>query len=85
MAESLRLDVQPVGVGSGRDGQVRARAYSGDAHHHEWAVPRDEPPEYVDLPVATGTQRYRLVRHPVTGRVALDPEGSLVFVPALTR
>jgi hypothetical protein len=48
-------------------------------------VPRDEPPEYVDLPVATGTQRYRLVRNPVTGRVALDPAGALVFVPALTR
>jgi len=78
---SLRSDVQPVSAGTG---QVRARAYSGDAHHHEWAVCRDEPPEYVDLPVATGTQRYRLVRNPVTGQVARDPEGALVFVPSLT-
>jgi hypothetical protein len=82
---SLRSDVQAVGAGTARGGLVRARAYSGDAHHHEWAVPRDEPPEYVDLPVATGTQRYRLVRNPVTGRVAVDPEGALVFVPALKR
>lgn len=82
---SLRSDVQPVSAGPGRGGLGRARAYSGDAHHQEWVVCRDEPPEYVDLPVATGTQRYRLVRNPVTGRVALDPEGALVFVPAPAR
>lgn len=82
---SVRSDVHPAGADTARGAEVRARAYSGDAHHHEWTVPRDEPPEYVDLPVATGTQRYRLVRNPVTGRVALDPEGALVFVPALTR
>lgn len=82
---SLRSDVRPVSAGTGRGGQARARAYSGDAHHHEWTVCRDEPPEYVDLPVATGTQRYRLVRNPVTGLVALDPEGAFVFVPAPAR
>ena len=81
---SLRSDVQHVSPGTGRGVQARARAYSGDAHHHEWAVCRDEPPEYVDLPVARGTQRYRLVRNPLTGMVAIDPDGALVFVPART-
>ena len=82
---SLWSDVRPVSVGTAQREVARARAYSGEAHHHEWAVCRDEPPEYVDLPVATGTQRYRLVRNPVTGRVARDPEGALVFVPAPVR
>ena len=60
----------------------RARAYCGDAHHQECAVSGDDPPQYVDLPVASGTRRYRLVRHPLTGRPARDPDGALVFVPA---
>jgi hypothetical protein len=79
---SLPSDTQDTSVGTvGR--RARARAYSGDAHHHEWAVCSDEPPEYVDLPCATGTQRYRLVRNPLTGLAAVDPEGALVFVPAV--
>jgi hypothetical protein len=82
---SLRAEAQPVSTSAGRGGRVRARAYSGDAHHHEWVVFSDEPPEYVDLPVPAGTQRYRLVRNPLTGRVAVDPQGALVFVPAPRR
>jgi hypothetical protein len=59
-----------------------ARAYGGDAHHVECAVPAEPPPQYLDLPVGRGTRRYRLVRHPRTGRPARDPSGALVFVPA---
>jgi hypothetical protein len=41
----------------------------------------DQPPEVVDLPVPEGVLRYRLVRHPRTGRPARDVEGALVFIP----
>jgi hypothetical protein len=60
----------------------RARAYCGDAHHQECIVSGDAPPQYLDLPVPTGTRRYRLVRHPRTGVPARDPGGALIFVPA---
>jgi hypothetical protein len=59
----------------------RARAYCGDAHRHGWTVPDGVPPEVVELPVPAGTQRYRLVRHPRTGRPARDAHGALVFIP----
>ena len=59
----------------------RARAYCGPAHRHGWTVFGDQPPEVVDLPVPEGIQRYRLVRHPRTGRPARDVEGALVFIP----
>jgi hypothetical protein len=60
----------------------RARAYCGEAHHHECIVSGEHPPQYLDLPVGTGFRRYRLVRDPVTGQPARDPGGALVFVPA---
>jgi hypothetical protein len=70
---------------TGRAGHIRARAYCGDAHHHEWTVCGEVLPEHVELPVATGTQRYRWVRHPRTGMAARDTEGAFVFVPASER
>ncbi len=71
-----------VGVPPAPQGVQRARAYCGDAHHQECTVPADDPPQYLELPVPTGTRRYRLVRDPTTGRPAQDPGGALVFVPA---
>lgn len=59
----------------------RARAYCGEAHHSECLVPGEHPPEFIDLPVRTGSRRYRLVRDPVTGLPAVDHGGALVFVP----
>ena len=71
-------------VSAGADGEPRrrARAYTGDAHHCEWSVRSDDPPDYVDLPLATGSRRYRLVRHPRTGASAVDHSGAFVYVPA---
>lgn len=79
---SPAVRLRPVVVGTDGEARCRARAYTGDAHHHEWSVRRDDPPEYVDLPLATRTRRYRLVRHPRTGAPAVDHSGAFVYVPA---
>lgn len=74
--------VRPLIAGADGEARRRARAYTGDAHHHQWSVRRDEPPEFVDLQPATGSRRYRLVRHPRTGAPAVDHTGAFVYVPA---
>jgi hypothetical protein len=78
-----RSAASPAGRASRRSSSrpQRARAYCGEAHRHGWTVFGDRPPEVVDLPVPEGTQRYRLVRHPRTGRPARDVQGALIFIP----
>lgn len=61
---------------------LRARAYCGAAHHQAWSLMDGNPPGLVELPVAAGVERYRLVRHPRTGRPARDHHGNVVYVPA---
>lgn len=71
----------PVGSPLPQPRAQRARGYGGEAHHRECAVHGEQPPQYLEFPVPTGTRRYRLVRHPRTGLPARDPGGALVFIP----
>lgn len=75
----LWLDVVPP---ASRPSAGQARAYCGPAHHRCWTLPPStDPPALVDLPVPDGSVRYRLVRHPRSGRPARDHCGNFLYVP----